>query len=151
MSQDLTAEQRSALDRVLDDIIPPSDDGRLPGAGALGLSAYLEGALRSTPAIWEMIVESLGALEELARRRDARGLAALSRPQQSEVIAELASSANAFPPLLMLHTFAGYYQQAKVLEALGLEDRPPHPQGYEMAPNDLSLLDAVRGRGRTYR
>lgn len=52
---------------------------------------------------------------------------------------------------LMVHVCAGYYQHARVVEALGLEARAPHPKGYEMEPNDLSLLDAVRRRPKLYR
>jgi hypothetical protein len=38
-----------------------------------------------------------------------------------------------------------------VLTALGLEARPPHPAGYAIEPNDLSLLDPVRRRAELYR
>ena len=51
----------------------------------------------------------------------------------------------------MLHTFAGYYQHPRILDALGIAPRAPHPQGYEMAANDLSLLEPVRRRGNMYR
>ena len=50
-----------------------------------------------------------------------------------------------------LHTYTGYYQHPRVLEALGLETRPPHPTGYPTIEGDLTLLDAVRGRARMYR
>ncbi|HUI24603.1 MAG TPA: hypothetical protein VL403_00860, partial [Candidatus Kryptonia bacterium] len=48
-------------------------------------------------------------------------------------------------------TCAGYCQHARVVEALGLEARPPHPQGYQMEPNDLTLLDDVRRCPKRYR
>jgi hypothetical protein len=40
---------------------------------------------------------------------------------------------------------------ARVLEALDLEPRPPHPEGYATVEGDLSLLEPVRRRGRKYR
>jgi hypothetical protein len=64
------------------------------------------------------------------------------------VLTELAASAHALPPILALHAFTGYYQHPRVVESLGLEPRAPHPQGYQMAPNDLSLLEPVRGAAR---
>ena len=39
----------------------------------------------------------------------------------------------------------------RVIAALDLEPRPPHPQGFTMPENDLSLLDPVRARGRLWR
>jgi hypothetical protein len=44
-----------------------------------------------------------------------------------------------------------YYQAPRVVEALGLEARPPHPKGYEVELGDLTLLDEVRRRGKLYR
>ena len=145
-----SADQRRALARVLDEIIPPSG-GRLPGAGELGVVTYVEQALRTTPALRDMIVEGLTALEDLATHRHDCAFAALSTETQSEVLHALAYSEHAFPPVLMLHAYAGYYQDGRVLQALGLEPRPPHPQGYTMEPNDLSLLDPVRQRPKRYR
>jgi hypothetical protein len=52
---------------------------------------------------------------------------------------------------LTLHAFVGYYQNAQVAAALGLEPRPPHPHGYTMEPNDLTLLDPVRHRPKFFR
>jgi len=54
------------------------------------------------------------------------------------------------PALLML-VYSGYYQEPRVVEALGMEARAPHPRGYEMEADDLSLLDPVRALGKRYR
>lgn len=146
-----SANQARVLADVLDDIIPPSSDGILPGAGQLGLTQVIEEALQKTPELRAMIVQGLSALDDLAQRRGAQGFAALPGPGKLEVMTELASSQDAFPPVLILHTFVAYYRSARVLEALGLEPRPPHPKGYTMDPNDLTLLDTVRRRPKLYR
>jgi Gluconate 2-dehydrogenase subunit 3 len=153
MSDDMgfTGDQRRAIDRVLDEIIPPSHDGRMPGAGQLGLAGYVDRALRSMPELRAMFVESVSGLDTIAGRRHARRFADLAAPEQAEVINEHASSEHAFPPILVLHAYSGYYQHARVLEALGLGASPPHPKGYVMQPNDLSLLDPVRQRAPMYR
>ena len=52
---------------------------------------------------------------------------------------------------LIFHTYMGYYQDGRVMEALGLEARPPFPLGYELEPGDLSLLDPVRRRPKLFR
>jgi len=43
-----SADEQRVLASVLDEIIPPSSDGRLPGAGELGLVSYIEQALQKT-------------------------------------------------------------------------------------------------------
>ena len=156
MSQDtdrgeLTAEQKRNLAYVLDDIVPASAERRLPGAGELGVGTYVEETLRRTPMLWEMVLQGLSALEELTRARGAKTLGDLSENERGEVLRELGNSVNSFPPPLMLQAFAGYYQHPRVLEALGLEARPPHPKGYEMGEDDLGILEPVRRRAKMFR
>ena len=147
----LNDDQRRALAPVLDGFIPRSADGVLPGAGELGIARDLDEALQRVPAMHAMVVESLAALDRLARQRGVDRFTALAEEQQAEVLNELSCSEQAFPPLLMLFTFGCYYKHPRVLAHYGLEARPPHPKGYEVAPTDLSLLDPVRKRGARYR
>jgi hypothetical protein len=139
-------DQQRALASVLDEIIPPSDDGRFPGAGQIGLATYIEEALQKTPELWSMVAQGLSELDTLARDRNAPSFAALSREDKLRLLNEWG-----FVLPLTLHTFTGYYQHPRVVEALGLEARPPHPKGYHVEPNDLTLLDAVRRRPKLYR
>ena len=146
-----SAAHARALACVLDEIIPPAADGTLPGAGALGLEEHVAAALHSAPALREMVERSLTALTDLAQRKNARGLAALSDRERAEVLRELAASDDAVPPVLAIHAYSAYYQHPRTLTALGLEPRAPHPGGYTIEPNDLSLLDPVRRRAAFYR
>ena len=141
-----TEAELATLASVLDEIIPPSADGKLPGAGQLGLAGYVVAALQRTPELGSMVAQGLSELDSLARNRHAPGFAALTREDKLQLLNEWG-----FVLPLTLHTFTGYYQHARVVEALGLEARPPHPKGYHMEPNDLSLLDAVRRRPKLYR
>ena len=147
----LNDDQRRALAPVLDGFIPRSADGVLPGAGELGIARDLDEALQRVPAMRAMVVESLEALDRLARQSGAERFTALPVERQGEVLHELSCSEQAFPPMLMLFTFGCYYKHPRVLAHYGLEARPPHPKGYAVAPTDLSLLDPVRKRGARYR
>jgi hypothetical protein len=149
---ELSEDERRALDLVLDEILPASHDGRLPGAGQLGVARYVDAVLRPTPPLHRMIADGLAALDAIARRRGGQPFTALPHAARVAALDELAASEHAFPPLLILHAYAGYYQQPQVLEVLGLEARPPHPAGYATVEGDLpSLLAPVRQRGRMYR
>jgi hypothetical protein len=37
------------------------------------------------------------------------------------------------------------------MQSLGMEARPPFPQGYEVPEGDWSMLDPVRARGSIYK
>jgi hypothetical protein len=144
------AEERT-LSAVLDRIIPPSGDGRLPGAGELGLGAGIQAALRETPEQITRIAQGLASLDQIARRRGSEDFSALADPEQLEALRELETARPDFLPGLIFRTYTGYYRSPRVLEGLGLEPRPPHPEGYEMEPGDFSLLGAVRRRTKLYR
>ncbi len=151
MGDGLTADQERLLEGLLDVVVPPSADGRLPGAGALGLVAHVVRTMERTPMLRPVVEHGLGAIAELATKRTAGGWAALSADERRAVFAELAATDQLFQPALFFLVYSGYYQHPRVLEALGLEPRPPHPRGYEMEPDDLSLLERVRRRGPLYR
>jgi len=151
MELELSAEREKALAIVIDEIIPPSADGRLPGAGQVGVAAHVWRSLLKMPALAEMVAQGLDALAELAKSRGAERFTALARAAQLEVMNQLAASEHSFPPILALHVYAAYYQHPRVHELIGLDPRPPHPKGYEMEPDDLTLLDPVRRRPRMYR
>jgi hypothetical protein len=131
---------------VFDVIIPPSGDGKLPGAGEAGVVDYVDHVLGRMPELRAMVTQGLFDLEEGARDRHGVRFTELARADRGALLGE---QGFVFP--LTLHAYAGYYQTERVVEALGMEARPPHPHGYAMEPNDLSLLDPVRRRPKMFR
>ena len=64
------------------------------------------------------------------------------------------------PPLLWFNTgvlvlssviLQCYYRDDRVMRSLGMEPRPPFPNGHEVEQGDWSLLDPVRKRPKLYR
>ena len=142
--EDLTPEQRATLSCVLDEIVPPSADGRLPGAGALGMAGAVEGFLQRTPGAVSGLARALEAL-------GAEGFGALAGAQRTKALHDFEAKTPGLLPSLIAPTYVCYYQEPRVWVALGLEPRPPHPKGHVLEPGDLSLLEAVRRRGKIYR
>jgi len=94
----------------------------------------------------------LSTLADLARKRKPDGWAALTPAERTAVFEEFTAADQFFLPAFLFLVYSGYYTDPRVVEMLGFEARPPHPQGYEMKPDDLeSLLAPVRRRGRMYR
>jgi hypothetical protein len=147
----LSRDAAQALACVLDEIIPRSDDGALPGAGELGLVAAIERALIRTPDLKVAVDAGLAALERQALERGAASYPALPRAERREILDAVVGAQPAFLPGLVFHSYTSYYQHPRVLEALGLEPRPPFPRGYAVQAGDFGLLDAVRRRRRIYR
>lgn len=128
------------FERLLDELIPPSPERGLPGAGELGLGRSLRASVPELDPVLEAALDFLGddfpdAAPEIRRQR----VEALSVEQPAAV------------PGVLFHLYRFYYAHPRVLEALGMPPRPPYPEGYEIGPNELSLLDAVRAREKLYR
>jgi hypothetical protein len=132
---------------VLDEVIPARGSA-LPGAGGLGLGAFVADQLG------EAVPVVAGALADLDARAQAAGaadFASLDAGARGEMLRAVASAHPGFLEALIFHLYAGYYHHPQVMEALGLEGRPPFPEGYPLELGDLDLLDPVRQRPRLYR
>jgi hypothetical protein len=137
------------LNAVLDELIPPGDG--MPGAGEIGLAADIERALQHHLTLAPVITQGLAALRTIAREARVENFATAHAQTRLALMKELESKEPALIPTLTFLAYSLYYQHPRVLEALGREARPPHPQGYEMGADDLTLLDPVRQRGKRFR
>jgi hypothetical protein len=146
--QALTSGQRASLEIVLDMIVPPSADGRMPGAAEVGVPAYL---LAEAPDALPQLCQELEELERCAREQFARGFAELGGLERKSLIEAMRAREPSFMSRLAMETLACYYQHDRVLGGLGMEARPPYPKGYQVVQGDLSLLEPVRARGKIYR
>jgi len=146
-----TADEQTMLATLLDEVIPPSADGRLPGAGTLGLAGHMARAVKQNAMLRPVVEYGLSSIADLARQRSVGGWDALPAEERRAVFREFAAGDQFFMPAFLFLVYSGYYQHPRVVETLGLEARAPHPKGYAMEPDDLTLLDQVRRRGRIYR
>lgn len=136
------------LSSLLDLLIPPCSERRMPGAGALGLGGQLR---ENAPELVPLIDGGLAALNEAAGARGAASFGSLDPDARVAVVQELSEAQPMLLPALLFHLYRIYYAQPQVLGALGMPPRPPYPEGYEIAPSDFTLLDGVRSRGKLYR
>ena len=145
----LGRDDKATLMVVLDLIIPPSSDGRLPGASTYDVWAHVCG--NATAELIQLVADELQELQTLAKNRFGLPFADLELAVAEALVSESRTERPNFLAALARHTAACYYQQDAVLEAIGMEARPPYPGGYDVHPGDLSLLEPVRARGKIYR
>ena len=129
------------LDQILDTLIPPSTDGRMPGAGTLALAAGIRAQLS----------ESEKVLEAGLAAAEAADFGSLDLEARIAFLRDLDHSQPAFLATLFPVTCVAYYQHGRVREGLGLQADPPYPRGYDLEPGSLEALDRVRERGPLYR
>lgn len=138
---------RPILDAILDELIPPSEDGKIPGAGALGVANFLPTAQAYAPDPDGSVKTILGAVSE-----DFVDL------PQDEKVAQLkrveAAHGQAFETLVRL-TYMGYYSRPDTRPHFGVGAHPIHPQGYPVDRESDAMMDeltaTVRARGKAYR
>lgn len=144
----LSKEQESTLASIFDMIIPASSDGRMPSATEVNIFGYIrEDRSEQVP----LISRGLATLNEWSESRHSQGFASLSASDRQTLVDEIQTTAPGFIQSLVTSTVSCYYQDDRVLKALGMRPGPPFPEGYEVEPGDLSLLDPVRRRGKLYR
>jgi hypothetical protein len=137
------------MDALFDLLIPPGDDGRMLGAGSLGLSGGLADALEADARWMGPVSAGLRALRDAARERDPGGLAALSPGARLEVLESQLERHPALVRGITTPLYLAYYQHPDTLERLGEPPRPPFPGGFDVEATNPTLLEQLRARART--
>jgi hypothetical protein len=144
----LTSVQRETLSVLLNMILPPSADGRMPGAAGM---AALIGQIAEARTTLPALRESLDKLDHEAVTQYGAPFAAVDEVRRVSLLDQMRTRDPGTLQQLALDTVTCYYQQDRVLEGLGMEARPPFPTGYQVEQGDLSLLKPVIARGKIYR
>lgn len=142
----LSQERQESLAIVVDMMIPAK--GNMPSAADPLIMTAIINTLGDDNSL---VVLALTTLDELSNEKYQRSFARLDPAQQAVLIEGFKSSHTELVQLIQYHTVSNYYQDDRVMRALGLEARPPHPGGYDVEPTDWSLLDPVRSREKIYR
>jgi len=148
LNKPFSAAHQSALDALMNLMIPASRDNKMPAAASLGLFNDLH---EMPQAVREHFERGLQWLEAQAQSKHARAFAELSASEAIAIVDEQRSGDPAFINAFTLHTCGRYLQHDQVMTALGLEARPHWPEGHQVAEGDWGLLDPVRKRGPIWR
>ena len=128
----LSEQQQSLLAALLDALIPASEDGTMPSAANVDFNCYL-----STQA-----ADFVADLTSILGKLDP-AFPGLSLRHRCEQLAELsASEPQAFQNLLS-RVYDCYYQDDRVRSEIGVVTGAVFPQGNQIIPGDLALLDPV--------
>jgi hypothetical protein len=146
MSDDktLTSAQRDDLRTIAAMIIPASSEYKVPGADDAAVQADIIATLGRDTALVS------AALDHLARLA-GKPLSELDAERREVVAKEFRASGGAPAATLTRVVLQCYYRDDRVLRSLGLELRPPFPQGYVLEQGDWSLLDPVKKRAPSLR
>lgn len=145
---------KALLNRILDEIIPASDDDRIPSGGSLGVAEYLEAQAKDSPKLKEQFQRGLDQGSALTERKGGT-FEDLSSDDRQQLVADLQILEPDFFSALLRHTYMGYYTEPSVPPLFGLTDKAPHPDGYDVPDEDVEklgrLVEPVKARGRCYR
>ena len=123
----LSIEQRQVLIEILNIMIPQAGDR--PGAGDAAIVDDIVATGQS----------QLSAFKVLIQMATEVGIEKLETMRSHEIRTVMSIVAQC------------YYRDARVMASIGMEARPPHPEGHAVEQGDWSLLDPVRARGPIYR
>jgi hypothetical protein len=144
MPSELSVDRLRSLRCLAEMMIPASAEYDIPSAGDDRIFADIVSSLGRDA---HHVAAVLQTLDEIAGgvfadldpvRRDA--VAARLREQGGRALTHLTRIIGQC-----------YYRNDRVMRSLGMEPRPPYPNGFEVEQGDWSLLDPVRKRPKIYR
>jgi hypothetical protein len=137
--QILTETEISDLRCLVGMIVPASEKYGVPGADDATIFADIVNSIGRDAA---HVRAALAALRTLA----GGSFAALDAMRRTEVAMKLRTEGGVAVGVLTRVVLLCYYRDDRVMVSLGLEVRPPFPQGHVVEQGDWSLLDTVRTR-----
>ncbi len=153
--------QERAIVALAEGIIPANSDHGVPSAGDVTIAADILATAKRYPA---QVAAALALEDHLAKAKFGKAFADLDVEAKLELI-EGANQPGFFDDVdwefdpvqiacqrtLLSIIVQCYYRDDRVMRSLGMEPRPPYPQGFAVEEGDWSLLDPVRQRGKIYR
>jgi len=128
----LTESERRTMTALLDTLLPADEALEMPSAAELDFDDYLK-----TQAA-DLIPTLRGALAQFDS-----DFADLSLERRVEAITSFSANQPEMFMTLLPRVYDCYYQDDRVREQIGVVTGAPFPQGNEVMPGDLSLLDPV--------
>ena len=144
-SENFSEEQKRTLIALLNLLIPPSEDGKMPGVADVGFIDYVH-----NENLFPWIREGLLSILEESYKNYNLEFSAMIVSKQTQLIDALRDNLFQFFKELNEHVIYCYYQHDDVMKAIGLEVRTPFPQGYVLEERNFDLLEPVYLRGKLY-
>jgi len=155
-----TEAQRRTMIAIAGAIIPASEEYGVPGADDPAIAADI---IATAARHREPVAAALALHDRLADVIYGTSFADLDsdvktelvegsqRPGYFEDLGQDEAAQIAAQRALTSIVVQCYYRDDRVMKSLGMDARPPFPQGFEVDESDWSLLEPVKQRGRIYR
>ncbi len=141
----LSAEERSVLRLVIDELIPTADG--MPAAGEVGSLEYLEQLARDHSEVQGELETALASLAKLSSDVFAAPFTSLSRPERVQALSTMEKRAPREFASLRDYTYEAYYTRPQVWRLIGYGGNSTPGEHW----NDDALLAPVRAMPRLYR
>ena len=148
-AQIFSEAQRQLLSAVLNRIIPHQSNR--PGAGDLGIAAFVEKFASETPFHTRLFNQGLNALDTAASKHPSGNFLDLEDEAKDDAIREAELSNPTFFQQLVSQTYNGYYTDTRILDIIGYNVPKPPAPGARPTLMDESLLDRQRQRAPFWR
>ncbi|MEM7019899.1 MAG: gluconate 2-dehydrogenase subunit 3 family protein [Pseudomonadota bacterium] len=148
LNEALTEAQIRMLDIVLDMIVPADTERGLPSAAELNFAGYIS---EYASGSIEAIHNELEALDTQAIAQHGSPFNELTEDVRETLVEKLRQEDRQFCWAIAEQTMFCYYQDERVVQALGMRPGAPFPEGNKVVSGDLLLLEPVKRRGQVYR
>ena len=140
----LDDKQKQTFVALLDALLPANNDLELPSATNPVIVADILSSIQSSA-----VATIKSGMDRLAQQANERGSAFvdLDPPERIDLFLNDPDIYRVLASIVL----QCYYRADEVVQSLGMELRPPYPEGFTVTQGDLTLLDPVRRRGQIWR
>lgn len=154
MSEIIETLGTGSFNAILNQLVPPNHERRIPGAGEIDVAAFVVAAVAGNPEAAGLFTAGLRRVGQMAQNAGG-AFEMLPDDRQVAILRTVERDQPAFFAALIRAVYMGYYSRPDIRARLGLAAAPVQPGGYDVAPESPELMAEltapVRARGEIYR
>jgi len=147
-------DERKLLKLILQEIIPASEDGKIPSAGLDSVIIYLENKVKEDLNFRNLFNTGILRLNDFFIST-AKNINSIDSKETIIVLKKIEDKEPLFFKEFLKHVYMGYYSEPSIRPFFGVSSHPPHPNGYEVPEEEPdfveNLVEPVKKRGICYR
>jgi len=147
-------DERKLLKLILQEIIPASEDGKIPSSGLDSVINYLENKVKENLNFKNLFNDGILRVNDFLISTETH-INSIDSKEVNFVLKKIENEKPIFFKEFLRQVYMGYYSQPSIRQFFGVSSHPPHPNGYEVPEEEPdfveNLVEPVKKRGICYR
>ena len=147
-------DERKLIKIILQELIPTSEDFKIPSAGLDSVINYLENKVKEDLNFRKLFNAGILKINDFLTST-GNNINSIDSNETIFILKKIENEVPLFFKEFLKYVYMGYYSEPSIRPFFGVSLHPPHPNGYEVPEEEPdfieNLVEPVKKRGICYR